>query len=154
LWTSITLVAAWVIWRYRAWFTTFVNGPERKPKNRRETPQQLFGLQVSAESLPEDIASAAEKLWSHSPREALSLLYRALLSRLLTDYHLPLKSADTEGQVLERIAGLNQPPLHTFSHELTRHWQNLAYGHQIPATDVQIALCEDWRRLFASQAAS
>lgn len=154
LWTSITLVAAWVIWRYRAWFTTFVNGPERKPKSRRETPQQLFGLQVSAESLPDDIASAAEKLWSHSPREALSLLYRALLSRLLTDYHLPLKSADTEGQVLERIAGLNQPPLHTFSHELTRHWQNLAYGHQIPATDVQIALCEDWRRLFASQADS
>lgn len=152
LWTSVTLLAAWVIWRYRTWLATFVSPAPHNPKNRRHVPQQLFGLQVGTESLPDDVASAAEKLWPHSPREALSLLYRALLSRLLIDYRLPLKNSDTEGQVLERIALLNQAPLHAFSQELTRHWQNLAYGHQLPAAQVQQSLCADWRRLFASGA--
>lgn len=154
LWTSIALAVVWVVWRYRAWLGTFVSRDNRKPSLERSPPQQLFGLQVSAESLPTDVASAAETLWQQSPREALSLLYRALLSRLLSDYQLPLKNADTEGQVLERVAGLNQPPLHAYSHELTRHWQNLAYGHQLPNLDVQKALCADWRRLFASEAAT
>ena len=99
-----------------------------------------------------DIAGTAERLWQQSPREALSLLYRALLNRLLTDYQLPLKNADTEGQVLERVARLNQPPLHAFSQSLMAHWQNLAYGHQLPGTDVRQTLCDDWRRLFTNGA--
>ncbi len=154
LWALITLTVAWLIWRYRTWLSTYVGRGLRKAPVRPSAPQQLFGLQVNSESLPDDVASSAEKLWQHSPREAMSLLYRALLNRLLTDYQLPLKNADTEGQVLERVAGLNQPPLDAFSHELTRHWQNLAYGHQLPALDVQRALCEDWRRLFARRAAT
>lgn len=149
LWTLVALIVAWVIWRYRAWFGTFVSKGKPVLRHRPDTPQQLFGLQVSAESLPNDVAAAAQKLWAQSPREALSLLYRALLSRLINDYQLPLKNADTESQVLERVTALNQPPLHAFSHELTRHWQNLAYGHQVPPDDVQKTLCEDWRRLFA-----
>ncbi|WP_110950200.1 DUF4129 domain-containing protein [Pseudomonas bohemica] len=154
LWTAIALAVAWVTWRYRGWFGTFVSRDTRKPQVRRDAPRQLFGLQVDIESLPDDVASAAEKLWPEAPREALSLLYRALLNRLLTDYQLPLKNADTEGQVLERVAALNQPPLHDFSRELTRHWQNLAYGHQLPASEVQNDLCEGWRRLFTRGAAT
>jgi hypothetical protein len=154
LWTLIAVVVAWGAWRYRAWFGTFVSRGQRKKPSARATPQQLFGLQVAAESLPDDVASAAEKLWSHAPREALSLLYRALLNRLLTDYQLPLRNADTEGQVLARVDALNQPTLHAYSHELTRHWQNLAYGHQLPEAHVQQALCDDWRRLFAKGAAA
>jgi hypothetical protein len=152
LWALIATLTAWVIWRYRSWFGTFVNRAPRRSKARHNAPQQLFGLQVNAESLPDDIASAADKLWEQSPREALSLLYRGLLNRLLTDHQLPLKNADTEGQVLERVAALNQPSLHAFSHELTRHWQNLAYGHQLPAATVHKALCNDWRQLFGTGA--
>jgi hypothetical protein len=118
---------------------------------RPGAPRQLFGLHVGAESLPADVAGTAERLWQQSPREALSLLYRALLSRLLTDYQLPLKNADTEGQVLARIAELKQPSLDAFSHELTRHWQNLAYGHQLPPDDARHLLCDGWRKLFAPQ---
>lgn len=152
LWILITLAAGCIVWRYRSWFSTFVSRDKRKPQTLHDAPRQLFGLQVDAKSLPDDIASAAERLWSESPREALSLLYRALLNHLLTDYQLPLRSADTEGQVLEQVAALNQPPLHDFARELTRHWQRLAYGHELPARDVQKHLCEGWRRLLASGA--
>ena len=76
-------------------------------------------------------------------------LYRGLLNRLLHDFNLPLKSADTEGQVLERVHQLQQPQLLAFSDELTHHWQNLAYGHRLPPTWVQQQLCRDWRALFS-----
>ncbi len=153
MWVLVALAAGWVIWRYRNWLATFVSRDAKKARPARTTPQQLFGLQVSAESLPDDIAGSAEKLWPHSPREALSLLYRALLCRLLDDYRLPLKIADTEGQVLDHVAALNQPPLATFSRELTRHWQNLAYGHRLPEPEVQQHLCDNWRQLFATRSA-
>jgi hypothetical protein len=152
LWTLLGVTFAWVIWRYRAWFATFVGTSPPKATAPKDIPHQLFGLQVRAETLPTDVADAAERLWQQSPREALSLLYRALLSRLLTDYHLPLKSADTEGQILARIAELKQPPLDDFSHELTRHWQNLAYGHQVPPDQARQTLCSGWRKLFAQAA--
>lgn len=98
--------------------------------------------------MPADIAASAELLWQTQPREALGLLYRALLSHLLHDFNMPLKPADTEGQVLQRIEQLNQPALAAFSKSLTGHWQNMAYGHRVPPTLAQQQLCDGWRALF------
>lgn len=148
LWGIVIALVCLVIWRYRSWLGAFVkrSSPDQRPL--RSEPEQLFGLQVSAESLPADVAGSAQQLWSSQPRETLGLLYRALLSRLLSDYQLPLKSADTEGQILQRVAALDQKPLQDFSRSLTQHWQNLAYGHQLPPAHVQQELCDGWRRLF------
>lgn len=148
LWGIVIALIGVVIWRYRKWLAAFVSRRDPREKQQRTQPEQLFGLQVSAESLPDDIAGSAEQLWSSQPREALGLLYRALLSRMLSDYSLPLKNADTEGEVLQRIAVLDRPDLDAFSRALTLHWQNLAYGHQLPAAHVQEELCNGWRRLF------
>jgi hypothetical protein len=154
LWSLLAGGVALLIWRYREWLHTFVSwrGP-RKPKLAKPVPTQLFGLELGTETLPADIASTAEQLWPTHPREALGLLYRGLLSRLLHDFNLPLKNADTEGQVLERVQRLQQPQLQAFSDELTRHWQNLAYGHRLPPAVVQQQLCSDWRALFNPGAA-
>ncbi|WP_455826943.1 DUF4129 domain-containing protein [Pseudomonas graminis] len=151
LWSLLIGGLALLIWRYRDWLQTFVSRRGlRKPKVPKPVPAQLFGLELGVETLPQDIASTAEQLWSTQPREALGLLYRGLLSRLLHDFNLPLKSADTEGQVLERVHQLQQPQLLAFSDELTRHWQNLAYGHHLPPASAQQQLCSDWRSLFGS----
>jgi hypothetical protein len=149
LWTALLVLVVWVAWRYRSWIGTFVSRRERKTAPRPVTPQQLFGLPIGAQTLPADVATSVEHLWAQQPREALSLLYRALLSRLITDYQLPLKNADTEGQVLERIATLDHPSLANFSQTLTTHWRNLAYGHRLPPEDARQTLCDDWRQLFA-----
>jgi hypothetical protein len=148
LWALAITLLCLVIWRYKAWFSTFVS---RRPIGKtavRTQPEQLFGLQITAQSLPADIAGSAERLWPTQPREALGLLYRGLLSRLVSDYQLPLKSADTEGQVLERIALLNLPQLRVFSQDLTTQWQNMAYGHRLPPAHLQRELCDGWRQLF------
>ncbi|NVL46930.1 DUF4129 domain-containing protein, partial [Pseudomonas syringae pv. actinidiae] len=112
LWGFVIGLAGLVLWYYRDWLKTFVSrAPRKKTKTARVAPEQLFGLQVSAESLPDDVAGQAEQLWNSQPREALGLLYRALLSRLLSDYRLPLKMPTPKVQVLQRIASLNQPLL-------------------------------------------
>ncbi|MGY2170202.1 DUF4129 domain-containing protein [Pseudomonas gingeri] len=155
LWASIFGLIAWLAWRYRDWLQAFVSRRPAPPaKPRPGAPAQLFGLDLTTESLPEDIAGRAEALWSSQPREAMSLLYRGLLSRLLHDFQVPLKNADTEGQVLERVAHLRQPELQAFSQKLTRHWQNLAYGHRAPSPELQEELCNGWRQLFGPGARS
>lgn len=149
LWALLSGAIAWLIWRYRDWLQAFVS---RRPTPRKAllqpAPHQLFGLDVSQDTLPKDIAASVEDLWQSQPREALGLLYRALLSRLLHDFHLPLTAADTEGQVLEHIRGLEQPALQAFGSSLTLHWQNLAYGHRLPPAHLQQELCDAWRALF------
>ena len=148
LWAALFSLLALLAWRYREWLRTF-GGRIKLPKKRvKQLPTQLFGLEVAPESLPDDIASAAEQLWAEQPREALGLLYRALLSRLLHDYRLALKGSHTEGEVLQLTEQLQLAELSRFAQILTRHWQNLAYGHQLPPATLKRGLCEGWRRLF------
>ncbi|WP_460121480.1 DUF4129 domain-containing protein [Pseudomonas sp. S2_C03] len=154
LWSFVIGAIAWLTWRYRDWLRAFVSGRAkvRGHKASRTLPQQAFGLDLDRETLPADIATSAENLWQSNPREALGLLYRALLSHMLHEYDLALTPADTEGQVLTRIERLQRPELLAFSQNLTHHWQNMAYGHRVPAPSVQQALCEGWRRLFGAGA--
>ncbi|MCW8275395.1 DUF4129 domain-containing protein [Pseudomonas sp. PCH199] len=149
LWGTLIAAIGLLIWRYRDWLQTFVSRrPNPGKKAARAMPQQAFGLDLNRETLPADIAASAESLWQNQPREALGLLYRALLSHLLHDFDVALKAADTEGQVLERVEQLQQPALLVFSQNLTRHWQNMAYGHRLPPAHLQQELCDGWRVLF------
>lgn len=148
LWAAMLGLVALLIWRYRQWLGAFA-GRLGLPQRATTPPgSQLFGLEVAPQSLPADVAGAAEQLWAEQPRAALGLLYRALLSRLLHDYRLPLNSAHTESEVLNLVQGLEQSELSSFSQALTLHWQNLAYGHRLPPDDLRQALCQGWRRLF------
>ncbi|AWA41111.1 DUF4129 domain-containing protein [Pseudomonas sp. 22105] len=154
LWGAAIAGAGWLIWRYRDFLQTFVGRRPRLPEQtKRPLPQQAFGLDLQKESLPDDIASHAEQLWQTEPRAALGLLYRALLSHLLHDFNLTLKPADTENEVLARIEQLQRPDLLTYSRHLTGHWQNMAYGHRVPAAHLQQELCDGWRSLFGHGAA-
>ncbi|AKJ98717.1 MULTISPECIES: DUF4129 domain-containing protein [Pseudomonas] len=149
LWACLASAIVWLVWRYRERLNLLmVRRPAKQPHLDRPAPTQMFGLDIREESLPVDVAASAEQLWSAHPREALGLLYRALLSRLHHDFKVPLKAADTEGQVLHRVEQLENERLLGFSKRLTLHWQNIAYGHRAPPPDLQQQLCDDWRGLF------
>ena len=151
LWTALFSLLLTLIWRYRDWLRTFGARLQRPVKTPAPAPTQLFGLQLAPQSLPDDIAGSVEALWAEQPREALGLLYRALLSRLLHDHQLPLKSSHTEAEVLQLTLQLQHAELSRFAQVLTRHWQNLAYGHQLPPDNLKRGLCEAWRRLCTQQ---
>ena len=148
LWGVVITLVVLLIWRYRDWLMTFTGRLSLPHRHKREVPSMLFGLDVAPESLPEDVASSVERLWNEQPRGALGLLYRALLSRLLHDFQLPLKGSHTEGEVQQLVSDLEHNDLTRFTQVLTRHWQNLAYGHQTPPDALKRGLCEGWRRLF------
>ncbi|MFJ2464042.1 DUF4129 domain-containing protein [Pseudomonas sp. NPDC087615] len=149
LWGAVIAALAWLIWRYREFLQAFVSRrPTLPARAKRSSPQQVFGLDLNRDTLPDDIAADAEQLWQTQPRAALSLLYRGLLSHLLHDFGLALKDADTENQVLARIEQLQRPQLLAFSRTLTTHWQNMAYGHRVPAAHLQQQLCDGWRATF------
>lgn len=148
LWALLIGLIGLVLWHYREWLSNFAGRTRLRVPARNEAPSQLFGLEVVPQSLPDDVASTAERLWQDDPRAALGLLYRALLSRLIHDHKLPLKSSHTEAEVLPLVDGLDDPELSNFSQTLTRHWQNLAYGHRLPPAELRPVLCNDWRRLI------
>ncbi len=148
LWAALLALLLLLGWRYREWLQVFAVRLPRLRRREQAPPRQLFGLELAPESLPADVAGAAERLWAEQPRAALGLLYRALLSRLLHDYRLPLTSAHTEAEVLGLVQTLGRDELSAFSQALTGHWQNLAYGHRAPTEPLWPLLCQDWRRLF------
>ena len=152
LWTMLFSLIAWLLWRYRDWLSAFAARMRVPQRQQQPPPHQLFGLEVAPQSLPADIPGEVERLWDDQPRAALGLLYRALLSRMLHEQRLPLKSAHTEAEVLQLVLGLNNKDLSHFSQALTRHWQNLAYGHRLPPAALKQGLCMAWRRLFESEA--
>jgi hypothetical protein len=149
LWACLAGVIAWLAWRYRDRLKQLANRrPTPRPSLERAAPDKMFGLDIREESLPADVAASVEQLWASQPREALGLLYRALLSRLHHDYKIALKPADTEGQVLQRVEQLHHEDLLAFGKSLTLHWQNIAYGHRPPPPHLQQELCNGWRGLF------
>ncbi|WP_313056057.1 DUF4129 domain-containing protein [Pseudomonas lopnurensis] len=151
LWTALALVIALLLWRYREWLRTFGVRLRRPASQLPPLPKRLFGLDVTPEHLPADIAAEAERLWQEHPREALGLLYRGLLSRLLHDFRLPLKAAHTEGEILQLVRQLERAELSRFAQTLTRHWQDQAYGHRNAPAATRDELCAGWRALFAQE---
>ena len=151
LWSLLFCLIALLAWRYREWLRIFGNRLGRRQHPGQSPADLLFGLQVSPQSLPEDIPGSAERLWNSQPREALGLLYRALLSHLLHDHHLTLKSSHTENEILQLLGDLGEPRLAHFSRQLTLLWQGLAYGHRLPSADTGRRLCQHWRELFPEE---
>ena len=151
LWTAVISLLAWIVWRYRDWLAAFAGRVGLPVRLERQIPNQLFGLEIAPESLPDDVAREAERLWAEQPRAALGLLYRALLSQLLHVYRLPLKASHTESEVLRLVGQLEQSELESYSQLLTAQWLNLAYGHRLPEQTLRDRLCDGWRQLFGQE---
>jgi len=115
----------------------------------RSRPDFLFGLDVRPESLPADVAGAAAALAREGrSREALSLLYRGALVRLL-DQGLEFLRGDTEGDCRRKVDRGAPEPVRAFFGRLVAAWQSLAYGHRAVDTGAVLALAEEWQRQFA-----
>ena len=152
MWAALFGLAAYTLWRYRDWLRLHAPRFRVTDKTRQSTPAVLFGLELQPETLPQDVASEVERLWQDHPRKALGLLYRALLSHLLYERRLPLKTAHTEGEILGLLRQHDHPALLAYAETLTGHWLNLAYGHQLPPGSVKDDLCGQWRDLSGTGA--
>jgi hypothetical protein len=149
LWTLGLGLIAFLIYhltRNSAWMET-VLGANRSP--RRELPSQLFGLDVTPDSLPADIAAEAlQLLRSGKLRPALSLLYRGALVRLITEHQLDIPGSATEGECLQLVQQTRGGSEADFFARLTRLWLTTAYAHIQPAARQVEQLCLDWQQVY------
>ena len=99
-----------------------------------------------------DIQDARQLYQAGNYREALSLLYRAALSRLIDRYQVAFRSSHTEAECASLVRARGIDSLSHYFAELTGVWQRLAYGHLLPADAVVRGLCERWSEELANDA--
>lgn len=141
----------WLLYRYRHKFPAFGGAaPRLAPAT------EVGGLDIRAESLPDDVTGGVRALWHAGQRRAaLALLYRATLSRLVTDDGLALTQGDTEGDCLrhaaraEREQGLSRARLQVAT-DTTGMWLDGAYAGRWPNTDQLFARCSQWDAQFGA----
>jgi hypothetical protein len=120
---------------------------------RAKPAEILFGLDVTPESLPEDVPAQVMLLWERGAnREALSLLYRASLSRLIDRYQLAFHASHTEAECASLVREHGIESISRYFWELTQVWRRLAYGHRLPPGDTVRNLCAGWTRELSSDA--
>ena len=145
-WLKILLIALavglfiYLLYRYRGSIKRFRRGEKIEDK-----PEVMFGLDVRPESLPEDIPAQVMAYWQDNRhRDALGLLYRASLSRLIDQYAVAFKSSHTEAECAALVKARGIDSLSNYFSGLTRVWCHLAYGHELPAIEAIQKLCDEW----------
>jgi hypothetical protein len=140
LWAAAIAIVAYLLWMaYRA-----LPRLAAPPRDDYRPPAQLFGMALAPESLPEDVAGAAAALAREGRlREALALLYRGALSRLVHRQGVRLLASHTEAEVLS----LAPAQAAQYLQMLIDAWRACAYARRPPGTAAVEALAQGYRQL-------
>lgn len=112
-------------------------------------------LDVRPESLPDDVGAAAWALWQAGRvPDALSLLYRGALSRLIHKYRVPITSSATEGECLELARARLEPPALRYVTQVVRAWEASIYGGRALSMAMGEALCTGFGERLDGRAAT
>ncbi len=149
-WALGAAVIAWLVWiaARHAGFWSGAGGRRYRP------PDALFGLDIRPESLPDDVPGAAAMLMREGRlREALSLLYRGALVRLVHVRHVEIAASDTEGDCVRRVAAAVPGAPAQYFARLVLVWQGAAYAGRLPPETVAESLVSEWTGAFGPGAA-
>lgn len=147
LWIGAAAGAVYVIYRLPQWLQWAQR--KRRRGSNAALPAVLFGLDVSGEHLPAQVAETALRMVERGDvRGALGLLYRASLVVLMRRDGVSFESGATEQQCVEILQRYRSDALVEYFSEMTRHWQRMAYGHRVPEGDLLRGLCRGWATHF------
>ncbi|SHH04660.1 hypothetical protein [Massilia sp. CF038] len=141
-------LVAWLMYRYRDKFGGW------RPRSTLARATEVGGLDIRAESLPDDITATVRALWAQGQRRgALALLYRATLSRLVSDDGLLLTQGNTEGDCLrlahraaqEARLGAGRLQVATAT---TAMWLDAAYAGRWLDSALLEQRCTEWDAQF------
>jgi len=150
LWVVGISIIILIVYHYRDYIKSLVREITSKSEPVREQPTLLFGLDVTQESLPDNVPDQVMELWRQgASREALGLLYRATLSGLIHQYDFKFSESATEKECADIVSQSSMNSLDSYMQRLTRIWQRLAYGHRLPDETDVVGLCERWPEMFS-----
>ena len=141
LWAvAAAFVAGLLFW---AWKYLYPQMTAKSPKTAHSVPEKIFGLDIRPDRLPENPIAVAWQLFDTNPREALSLIYRALLVHLVKNEHLPLKDSMTESEILAMV-NRERPSVALSAERITQSWILTAYAHTLPDRATMEDLCQHY----------
>jgi len=110
-----------------------------------QAPKVVMGMNITRESLPDDIVAAARAAWAAGDvKEALSLLYRGSLSWLVIRRRVPISDSDTEDDCLVQVLQAGEQTEAAYFRQLTGAWVQVAYA-VLPVSNAEMgALCDQW----------
>ncbi|MDR2216544.1 MAG: hypothetical protein LBE59_12005 [Nevskiaceae bacterium] len=142
VWVVLALLVGLLSLYLVRFFRGFDSGKSQRAK---DAPTHVRNLDIRPESLPEDIGAAAWGLWEQGDhRDALSLLYRGLLSRLVHEHSVPIRDSSTEGDCLNLAERHLSMDRRGYVALLIRAWQRAVYGAENPQGVEMRALCEQF----------
>ncbi|MFT5471104.1 MAG: hypothetical protein ACI8UO_006237 [Verrucomicrobiales bacterium] len=114
-------------------------------EEEKKEVRTVMGMNVTRESLPPDIISAARKLWAEGNyQEAIGLLYRGAISGLI-EVGTPIEESDTEVEVVRRSRRIKDAAgVAEYFGKLTGVWVCTAYGKTPPRDPEMNELCGSW----------
>ncbi|HRQ63389.1 MAG TPA: hypothetical protein PKZ76_00750 [Xanthomonadaceae bacterium] len=143
-WLVLAALAVALVW-------TLARHYQRRPVSEpgQAAPAVLFGLAISPDSLPQDVAATAlAALAEGRLREALSLLYRGVLSVIVHRHGLRIGEGATEGDVQRATRRALGAGTADYLERLLPAWIAVAYGHRAPESAEIAALCRDYAQQF------
>ena len=145
LWVIVVSLLIWLAIKAPGWLRQL---PDTRRRSRPRT--HLAGLDIRPESLPDDLQSAVNQaLRQHKHREALSLLYRASLARLVSLIPDGLAAGATETECLRALqSSQGAHPGVQFLARLTPVWISTAWAHRPPSEADISALARAWQQAF------
>lgn len=122
MWALVAAALAYALW----WLARNFRPQRGPPLERYQPPASLFGMELAPETLPPDVPAAALELMEAGKiREALALLYRGSLSRLVHQRGVQLRSSHTELEVLALAPS-------DYLRDLVGAWRACAYADRLP----------------------
>ncbi len=132
----------WVIWKYRHLLKL---GGAAAAERRPPPPRVVMGMAVAPDTLPADVPAAAWALWQQGRRQdALGLLYRGSISRVIEQGRVEIHESDTEGDCMRRVEQAATPVHPDYFRGITGMWLRLAYAGVSPDDSEVLAICQQW----------
>lgn len=152
IWGMVLLLVCMMIYRFRHHIALYWSSmvKERQTSESFAKPEVIMGMEITEESLPEDVPAEARRLWNDGDfRQALALLYRGSLYELVYTKHFELEEWYTERECNEYVQQSEESSgLRNYFQQLTLAWQNTAYAHRLPEQDMFEQLCTNWTGAF------
>ena len=149
---AILTLVGWAIVQAHRWYQDFSPRQRANLDVLKDKPVQLFGLDVTRDSLPDDVARAVRShIDAGDVRLALALLYRSTLSQLIHRFDFSFEDGFTEQEcanIVDASGREKHTPLKPYFTHLTHRWQQLAYAHRPVESTQAHALVEQYEVLF------
>lgn len=133
----------WLVWINRHAFAMRGLGWEKSAVS--PSARVVMGMEVSPETLPADVPAVAWALWCQGRhQEALGLLYRGAISRVIEMGRVEIQESDTEGDCVRRVDQAGPVAHPDYFRGITGAWIRMAYAGTCPEDREVESLCQQW----------